>query len=168
MDKIKTIKSNIDFGDPTPFDTNNQTSVKESTTQISGLNMGQKSNVVTPISFSDTDFANSDFHNDKQGSGNNLSKKTDDNNSLIKSGNYNNENAFNIIQGNNVPDDLQFTKHHHESPKKHEKDSFGEFGEDFPKGPDFKLGGNYDWNYYSKLENVDVEKKIEILRKVGC
>lgn len=58
-------------------------------------------------------------------------------------------------------------KGHSEQPKTFTQNPIGDYGQDFPKAPEFNLGGSYDWNFYPKLINSDLDAKLATLRRVG-
>jgi len=74
-----------------------------------------------------------------------------------------------MISGQTInPSNVDMSKKpHSEVPKEFTKNPIGDFGQDFPKVPEFHLGGSYDWNYYPKLISADLDAKLAILRKVG-
>lgn len=153
-------KSNIDYGCPAPvivpnnnnpFESNN---ISPNDALVSGLNMGEDFNKLASkpdpnmVNFGNTDFTNSGFSNQNTQSNLNMQSQN--------------------VVGSNI--DLQskdFSKHHTEQPKSFEKNPIGDYGQDFPKAPEFNLGGKYDWNFYPKLVNLDLDGKLALLRKVG-
>ena len=176
------IKSNFDFG-LTPFDTNpdsqgnnlqGNNSQQNNEGLISDLNFGAmqiKSGVNDPnvVNFGNTDFTNSGFQNPNSGN-----KVMFDSTPQIIPGSINPSNTFDstpqIIPGGSInPSSTDFKKNHHsEQPKAFTQNPIGDYGTDFPKAPDFHLGGNYDWNYYPKLVSTDLDGKLALLRKVGA
>jgi len=157
------IKSNFDFGLPSfdsipPTQGNNtqgNNSQQNNEGLISDLNFGVtqvKSGVNDPnaINFGNTDFTNSGFGN--QNPSNQV--KFDSTPQVIPGGSIN-------------PGAFQ-KNHHSAQPKAFQANPIGDYGMDFPKAPDFHLGGSYDWNYYPKLVTADLDAKLAVLRKVGA
>lgn len=174
------IKSNFDMGlpsfDTTPYSQGNNSqgnnsqgmnsqgnNIQGNNSQqnneglISDLNFGAhqiNSGVNDPnaVNFGNTDFTNSAFGNTNPGN----QVKFDSTPQIIPGASFN-------------PSDSDFKKtHHSEQPKAFTQNPIGDYGMDFPKAPDFHLGGNYDWNYYPKLVDTDLDGKLAILRKVGA
>jgi len=145
------VKSNLDYGVPNPVN-NNPFDTNANNTQISDLNMGvnnmsNASNNTKPGTFG---FGNTDYTN-PQPSNNMISNNTPQ-----------------MVSGQTInPSNVDFTKKHNEQPKNIQGNTLGDYGQDFPKAPDFHLGGTYDWNYYPKLKSADIDGKLAILRKVG-
>ena len=167
------LKSNFELGltntvDPNnnPFNTNPQSQggntqggnsqANNNQPLISDLNMGVDATMInsntnpTPVNFGNTDFTNSGFQNT------NPQSQHVDFNSTPQ-----------VIPGSiHVPSNA-FQKPHSVQPKEFTPNQFGEIGQDFPKAPEFNLGGTYDWNYYPKLISADLDAKLAVLRKVG-
>jgi len=157
--KPSKLKSNFDYGLPepnipttNPFDTN-ANSQAGNQGLISDLNLGQKSVITNPdaVNFGNTDFTNSGFGS--QNPSNHVA--FDSKPQLIPGGSINPSNV-----------DMS-KKHHSEQPKEFTQNPIGDYGQAFPKAPEFNLGGTYDWNYYPKLISSDLDGKLAILRKVG-